>query len=167
LDSYGEKIGELEISLTFWSGLSGYHEKFTKGDKHMGQVMEVLDVSNDQEWSDWDDSDNDHAPGVSRIDSSSSDSDSDSDSDFKPDFLRKDKKSESKLSENGSRGVIDQVKDYKDNVKQLHRKNRGAMQWKGPRTLAWMKHVGDRGKNKVGKLFSHHEREGAGIETEA
>jgi hypothetical protein len=30
-----------------------------------------------------------------------------------------------------------------------------------------MKHVGDRGKNKVGKLFSHHERSGAGIETEA
>jgi hypothetical protein len=167
LDSYGEKIGELEIGLTFWSGLSGYHEKFAKGDKHMGQVMEVLDVSNDQEWSDWDDSDNDHAPGVSRIDDSSSDSDSDSDSDFKPDFLRKDKKSESKLSENGSRGVIDQVKEYKDSAKQLHRKNRGAMQWKGPRTLAWMKHVGDRGKNKVGKLFSHHERDGAGIETEA
>jgi hypothetical protein len=167
LESYGEKIGELEVSLTFWSGLSGYHEKFAKGDKHMGQVMEVLDVSNDQEWSDWDDSDNDHAPGVSRVDDSSSDSDSDSDSDFKPDFLRKDKKSESKLSENGSRGVIDQVKEYKDSAKQLHRKNRGAMQWKGPRTLAWMKHVGDRGKNKVGKLFSHHEREGAGIETEA
>jgi hypothetical protein len=167
LSSCGDKLGEIEITLTFWSGLSGYHEKFAKGDKHMGQVMEVIDVSNDQEWSDWDDdSDGEHThkSGVSPDDDSS---DSDSDSDFVPDFLRKDKKSDSKLSENGSRGVIDQVKDYKDSAKQLHRKNRGAMQWKGPRTLAWMKHVGDRGKNKVGKLFSHHEREGAGIETEA
>jgi hypothetical protein len=169
LPSYGEKVGEIEMTLTFWSGLSGYHEKFTKGDKHMGQVMEVLDVSNDQEWSDWDDSDGggeNHAPGVSPVDDDSSSS-SDSESDFLPDFLQKDKKRDSRLSENGSRGVIDQVKDYKDSAKQLHRKNRGVMQWKGPRTLAWMKHVGDRGKNKVGKLFSHHERSGSGIETEA
>jgi hypothetical protein len=165
LSSYGDKVGEIEISLTFWSGLSGYHEKFAKGDKHMGQVMEVLDVSNDQEWSDWDDSDGDHAPGIAPMDDDSSSDDSDSD--FVPDFLRRDNKSDSKLSENGSRNLIEQVKDYKDNTKQLHRRNRGAMQWKGPRTLAWMKHVGDRGKNKVGKLFSHHERSGAGIETEA
>jgi hypothetical protein len=172
LDSYGDQVGSIEITLTFWSGLSGYHEKFAKGDKHMGQVMEVLDVANDQEWSDWDDSDDPtdeaaHKPGISPEDESS-DSDSDSDkSDFLPDFLQKDKKRESKLSENGSRGVVDQVKDYKDSAKQLHRRNRGAMQWKGPRTLAWMKHVGDRGKAKVGGLFKHHERSGTGIETEA
>lgn len=149
LSSYGDKIGEIELTLTFWSGLSGYHEKFAKGDKHMGQVMEVLDVANDQEWSDWDDSDEAQDTSTSKpgIDSSSktnnedaesSDSESDS-SDFLPDFLQKDKKTSSKLSEDGSRGVVDQVKDYKTNLKQLHRKNRGAMQWKGPRTLAWMK----------------------------
>ncbi|KAF2831902.1 hypothetical protein CC86DRAFT_339940 [Ophiobolus disseminans] len=180
LDSYGDKVGEIELTLTFWSGLSGYHEKFAKGDKHMGQVMEVLDVANDQEWSDWDndsddgDSPHDSAkPGItsnSNNDSNSSDSsdsDADSTSDFLPDFLQKDKKSSSKLSEDGKRGVLDQVKDYKASAKQLHRKNRGAMQWKGPRTLAWMKHVGDRGKAKVGGLFKHHERSGAGVETEA
>jgi hypothetical protein len=170
LPSYGDKVGELEITLTFWSGISGYHEKFSNGDKHMMQVMEVLDVANDQEWSDWDDSDDGPTdtstskPGVSEVDDSSS---SDSDSDFLPDFLQKDKKQDSSLSESGSRGIIEQVKDYKDNAKQLHRKNRGAMQWKGPRTLAWMKHVGDRGKHKVEGLFKHHERTGAGIETEA
>ncbi|KAF1914877.1 hypothetical protein BDU57DRAFT_596721 [Ampelomyces quisqualis] len=172
LSSYGDKIGEIEITLTFWSGLSGCHEKFAKGDKHMTQVMEVLDVANDQEWSDWDD-DKDgpkdgSKPGVSQLDEDSDTSDSDSEgSNFLPDFLQKDKKRDSRLSENGSRGVIDQVKDYKDSAKQLHRKNRGAMQWKGPRTLAWMKHVGDRGKHKVGGLFKHHERTGTGIETEA
>ncbi|KAF2033859.1 meiotically up-regulated gene 190 protein [Setomelanomma holmii] len=176
LPSYGENIGEIEVTLTFWSGLSGYHEKFAKGDKHMGQVMEVLDVANDQEWSDWDDSegpqDTAQKPGIassSHDDNTSSSSDSDSDeSKFLPDFLHKDKKTDSKLSENGSRsGPIDQIRDYKENAKQLHRKNRGAMQWKGPRTLAWMKHVGDRGKSKVEGLFKHHERSGGGIETEA
>jgi hypothetical protein len=170
LETYGDKVGELEITLAFWSGISGYHEKFSNGDKHMMQVMEVLDVSNDQEWSDWSDSEDGPTdksaskPGVSEVDDSS---DSDSDSDFLPDFLQKDKKQGSNLSENGSRGIIEQVKDYKDNAKQLHRKNRGAMQWKGPRTLAWMKHVGERGKHKVGGIFKHHERTGAGIETEA
>jgi hypothetical protein len=62
---------------------------------------------------------------------------------------------------------VDAVRDYKDSSKQLHRRNRGAMQWKGPRTLAWMKHVGERGKSKVGGLFKHHERSGMGVETEA
>jgi hypothetical protein len=172
LPSYGDKVGEIEVTLTFWSGLSGYHEKFAKGDKHMGQVMEVLDVANDQEWSDWDTSSSSSSSGPHdtskppQPDDDDSDS-SDSDSDFIPDFLQKDKKKDSKLSESGSRGVIDQVKDYKDSAKQLHRRNRGVMQWKGPRTLAWMKHVGDRGKHKVEGLFKHHERSGAGIETEA
>lgn len=177
LDNYGEKVGELEITLAFWSGLSGYHEKFSKDDKHLGQVLEVLDVANDQEWSDWDNDDTDEPqdrsssnPGLQSShnnDGASDTSDSDSDSEFLPDFLQKDKKTSSKLSEDGSRGIVDQVKDYKDSAKQLHRRNRGAMQWKGPRTLAWMKHVGDRGKAKVGGLFKHHERSGGGIETEA
>jgi hypothetical protein len=30
-----------------------------------------------------------------------------------------------------------------------------------------MKHVGERGKSKVGGLFKHHERSGMGVETEA
>jgi hypothetical protein len=181
LDSYGEKVGEIEVTLTFWSGLSGYHEKLAKGDKHLAQVMEVLDVCNDQEWSEWDDSDGSEKPGIANnkdtdADSSSSSSSSDVDEDggndddhhkFIPDFLQKDKKRDSKLGEDGKRGAISQMRDYKESAKTLHRKNRGVMQWKGPRTLAWMKHVGDRGKNKVTHLFHHHDRSGAGVETEA
>jgi hypothetical protein len=180
LDSYGEKLGEIEVTLTFWSGLSGYHEKLAKGDKHITNVMEVLDVTNDQEWSDWDDSDGDK-PGINdnkdtESDSSSSDS-SDSEDDgeddsgskkFIPDFLQDGgKRIDSKLSMEGKSGPISKMKDYKENMHQLHRKNRGMMQWKGPRTLAWMKHVGDRGKKKVGNMFHHHERSGGGVETEA
>jgi hypothetical protein len=184
LESYGEKVGEIEMTLTFWSGLSGYHEKFAKGDKSMGQIMEVLDTADDQEWSDWNDSDSDgpqaRLSSSSHSDDSSSsadDNDEDESSHPRPDFLQisksndkdtdKHRDSSSRLSSNGSRGIVDAVRDYKDSSKQLHRRNRGAMQWKGPRTLAWMKHVGERGKSKVGGLFKHHERSGMGVETEA
>lgn len=180
LPSYGDKVGEIEMTFTFWSGLSGYHEKFAKGDRHTTNVMEVLDVANDTEWSDWDDADgNDeqkvkstapHASNSNMEESSDDDSDSGDDSDssnFLPDFLQKDKKKDSKLSEDGKRGIVDQVRDYKESAKPLHRRNRGVMQWKAPRTLAWMKHVGDRGKNKAKGVFKHHEHTGMGIETEA
>ncbi|KAH8731517.1 hypothetical protein GQ44DRAFT_822432 [Phaeosphaeriaceae sp. PMI808] len=168
LPSYGEAVGSIEVSLTFWSGLSGYHEKFAKGDRHVAQVMEVLDVANDQEWSDWDDIDTSQ-PNLSTSSDDSEDSE-DSDGDgkpFLPDFLQKGGKSDERLKENGERGVVDQINEYKTSAKHLHRRNRGAMQWKGPRTLAWVKHVRDRGKNKVKGIFEHHERTGAGIETEA
>jgi len=180
LETYGEKVGEIEVTLTFWSGLSGYHEKLAKGDKHISNVMEVLEVTNDHEWTDWDDSSGSDKPGINDNketdnDSSSSDStDSEDDGDdpdkkkFVPDFLQDGgKRIDSKLSTDGTSGPISKIKDYRESAHALHRKNRGMMQWKGPRTLAWMKHVGDRGKKKVGHMFHHHERDGAGVETEA
>lgn len=174
LPSYGDQVGEIEMTMTFWSGLSGYHNDLAKGDKHLKQVMEVLDVCNDQEWSDWDSySYNGNGPptlqSVTSHDSSSSSSSSDSDSDdedHRPDFLKRHRKTDSKLSEDGKRSTTDSIRDYKQHTKQLHRRNRGVMQWKGPRTLAWMKHVGDRGKHKVHGLFHHHQRNVEGIETE-
>lgn len=177
LDSYGEKVGEIEVTLTMWSGLSGYHEKLAKGDKHLTNVMEVLDTCNDTEWSDWEDSESSDKPGIndskdtedetSDSDDSEDDEDESTSSKFMPNFLQKDKKTDSKLSDDGGRGPISQLKEYNASAKQLHRRNRGVMQWKGPRTLAWMKHVGDRGKRKMGHLFNHHERSGTGVETEA
>ncbi|KAI4928709.1 hypothetical protein J4E85_005327 [Alternaria conjuncta] len=180
LETYGEKVGEIEVTLTFWSGLSGYHEKLAKGDKHISNVMEVLEVTNDHEWTDWDDSEGSDKPGINDNketdnDSSSSDSsDSEDDGDdpekkkFVPDFLQDGgKRIDSKLSTDGTSGPISKMKDYRESAHALHRKHRGMMQWKGPRTLAWMKHVGDRGKKKVGHMFHHHERDGAGVETEA
>lgn len=41
LDSYGEKVGEIELTMTFWSGLSGYHQPLAKKDRNLGQVLEV------------------------------------------------------------------------------------------------------------------------------
>ncbi|KAF2200752.1 hypothetical protein GQ43DRAFT_62172 [Delitschia confertaspora ATCC 74209] len=158
LKEYGEKVGEIEMTLIFWSGLSGYHGGLAKKDSNLGDVMEVLDTcheNDDMEWYDGSGSDTSY--------SSSSSSDSESDSPSKPSFLNS---SKSSLSEDGKRGTIDQIKDYKKNHKQLHRRHRGMMQWKGPRTLAWMKHVAEKGEQKVGGLFKHSERSGAGIETE-
>lgn len=178
LESYGEKVGQIEMTLTFWSGLSGYHGDYAKGDKHLLNVMEVLDVCNNQEYSDWDETNDCGAPNIQSSasdDDSSSSSSSDSEDEKKstiqkvtPDFLQKHRKTDSKLSEDGKRSTLDQIKDYKQHNKELHRKNRGVMQWKGPRTLAWMKHTADRGKNKVKDLVHHKERgAGGGIETEA
>ncbi|CAI6341422.1 unnamed protein product [Periconia digitata] len=203
LDSYGERVGEVELNLTFWSGLSGYHAKLAKKDRHVADVMEVLDVCNDSENIDWDsDSDTGGAsipnqpsksPSASFDDendsssssSSSDDDDSDYDSDtyshsrvssqtsnknssktsLVPSFLKR--SGSSSLDKDGKRGAIDSLREYKSNQKQLHRKNRGAMQWKAPRTLAYVKHLARRGENKVSGAFGHREGGGGGIETEA
>lgn len=116
----------------------------------------MLDACNDNDDMDWDngsDSDN-------NSDSSSSD-----DSDFIPSVLHPG--SNNSLDSDGKRGLRDQITDYKKNAKQLHRRNRGAMQWKGPRTLAYLKHLAERGENKVEGLFKHSEKKFQGIETEA
>jgi hypothetical protein len=157
LSECGEKVGEIELTLTFWSGLSGYHSGLAKKDAHLADVLEVLDTCHDiDEMQDWDDGDSD--------DSSSSSSDSDSDESKVPSFLGG--KSDKEAEHDGKRGAMDQVRDYKKHAKMLHRSNRGLMQWKAPRTLAYMKHIAERGENKVERLFKHGETRGQGIETE-
>lgn len=152
LPECGEKIGEIELTLTFWSGLSDYHSSLAKKDRHLKDVMEVLDTGRD----------NDEAEGDGVL--GDSDSSSSDDSDFLPSFLTR--KTDSDLDSDGKRGTLDQVKDYKQHSKQLHRRNRGLMQWKGPRTLAWVKHLAERGEDKVEGLLKHGDRSGGGIETE-
>ncbi|KAH7132032.1 meiotically up-regulated gene 190 protein [Dendryphion nanum] len=158
LEDNGERVGEIELTLTFWSGLSGYHRGLAKKDHHLGDVMEVLNVCHDNDESgDWNDGDDDD----SRSDASSSDSD---ESSFLPDFIAR--KTDSNLGEDGKRGPVDQLREYKQHSKQLHRRNRGVMQWKAPRTAAWIKHVAEKGQTKVAGVFKHSERGGPGIETE-
>ncbi|KAF2740363.1 hypothetical protein EJ04DRAFT_197132 [Polyplosphaeria fusca] len=157
----GEKVGEIELTLTFWSGLSGYHGGVAKKDRHVRDVTEVLDTAHNNVEADWGDS-----PDAEREPDSDTSSSSDDDaSDFLPSFLSR--KTDSSLDNDGKRGTVDQIKEYKQHSKQLHRKNRGLMQWKGPRTVAWMKHLAERGESKVEGLFKHGERGGQGIETEA
>jgi len=154
LEECGEKVGEIELTLTFWAGLSEYHSGLAKKDRHIRDIMEALDVGHD----------NDEAEGNDSLNDSGYTSSSSDDSNFLPSFLSRG--TDSSLDEDGKRGTVDQIRDYKKHEKQLHRKNRGMMQWKGPRTLAWMKHVAQRGEEKVEGAFRHGDRGGGGIETE-
>lgn len=176
LSECGEKVGEIEVTMTLWSGLSGYHSGLAKKDTNLGDVMEVLDTCNDNDDMDWDDGNEN--PDDTSSSSSSSDDDFDNNDDdtastrsslksslkeLKPSFLSS---KSSNLNEDGKRGPVESMKDYKKHAKQLHRKNKGMMQWKGPRTLAYMKHLAERGEKKVEGVFKHGERGGQGVETE-
>ncbi|KAF2842793.1 hypothetical protein M501DRAFT_28089 [Patellaria atrata CBS 101060] len=167
LENMGEKIGTIELKLRFWSGLSGYHHKLASKDKHIADVMEVLDTANDNDDVDWDVGEGEGDRNDSSSSSDSEDSSDDGrDGELTPTTTRSEaSSSDRELAESGKRGPIDQIKEYKNHRKQLHRRNRGLMQWKGPRTVNWMKEKMDRANQSVTGLFHHHERD-PGIETE-
>ena len=172
----GDSCGEIQVTMKFWRGLSGYHKNYAQKSKNedMKNVMEVLDTVNDEETSD------------TLYDSDSSDSDSDSDSetgerlkvhtnqdssgDEAHGVINKTKKRVSDFlgendSEDGERGARGQVRDYKENHKQMHRQHRGIMQWKAMRSADWVADKVRHKKNQVTSVF-HHSEKGPGIETE-
>lgn len=188
-----QPLGEIEITMKFWRGLSGYHKKYAQKEKNgdVRNVMEVLDTVNDEIQSD------DDADGV-ESDSDSSDSDqtdnendsngkstskklathtnqSDSASEDDDKGTKNPLKQARKLtndimkghndSNDGSRGAIGQVRDYKDHHRQLHRQHRGIMQWRAARTADWALGKARRGKGKVEGVFEHSEKRN-GVETE-
>jgi len=141
--------------MTFWRGLSGYHGHLASKDTNIADVMEALDCAHD----------NNEAEESGLEDGHHSDSSSSSSSSEDEEGAGKIKKRKSSLEADGKRGTVGQIRDYKTHSKQLHRKNRGLMQWKAPRTLQWIHHKIERGEQKVEGLFKHHQRDG-GIETE-
>ncbi|KAK5651666.1 hypothetical protein OQA88_11841 [Cercophora sp. LCS_1] len=206
-----EPLGEVEVCLRFWRGLSGYHKAWANKPRNqeVKGVMEVLDTVNDEKMAEdedsslgsWDsdiDSDSDcdstsdsgdFGPPGNRDsqaeaekrkmlrkagDSSSSESDSEDDT-----GLKKVAKMPSKLKDrasslmdakegsddDGSRGPMDQLRDYKKHRKQMHRKHKGVMQWKATRSLDWMVDKVKEGKGKIGEAMQHGDK-GQGIETE-
>ena len=166
LESYGDQVGEMELTLKFWRGLSGYHSPLADKDQNIADVMEVLDCAedNDENLDTEGAVDDDYREDTSS--SSSSDDDDDPDGlERRKDLFKSNKKEGSDLSNDGQRGVVDSIRDYKTHRKQLHRRNRGLMQWKGPRTVQWMANKVEKGGKRVGGLFSHHERD-TEIETE-
>ncbi|KAG9246427.1 hypothetical protein BJ878DRAFT_496988 [Calycina marina] len=195
-----QPIAEIELTLKFWSGLSGYHKKFAKKSKtaDMRDVMEVLDTVNDKieaEHNDdeafTDDSEDSDSTSTSspagptgkrradkpkKLNSTTNDSDSASSGDERhgstsnPFKIIKNKAQsivdERQASDDGDRGPIAQMKDYKDHKKQLHRQHRGIMQWKGARTAAWAMDKARSAKGQtVAKVFDHGDK-GVGIERE-
>lgn len=176
----GEKaLGEIEVTLKFWNGLSGYHKSHAQSDKNgdMRNVMEVLDTVNDDIQSDSEvDSDSDSDSDSSEQDKSrhlkthTNQNSSGEDSDGGSGIINKVKGRASDLlgendSDDGRRGVRAQMNDYKAHHKHLHKKHRGIMQWKAARTADWALDKVRDGKSKVKSAFEHEEK-GGGIETE-
>ncbi|KAK0667111.1 hypothetical protein QBC41DRAFT_324636 [Cercophora samala] len=221
LEDGEEPLGEVELTVRFWRGLSGYHKhiggKSSTKSTSIRSVLEVLDTVNDEKMIDYyDDS------GSESDSSSDSEPSSESDSDFRVDrgqgslqkrdsneeaekrkMLRKAgrdstteyssedeqhtngnpikpvKKAKTKIKkrasslvdgkdgsdDDGKRGPISQLQDYKRHHKQLHRKHRGVMQWKAARSVEWMADKVKDGKSKVQGLVHHSDKE-QGIETE-
>ncbi|KAE9993385.1 hypothetical protein EG327_005372 [Venturia inaequalis] len=169
LEEYGEKMGEITLTLTLWRGLSGYHDSLARKDSNIADVMEVLDCAHDE--NEIDPSKNGLDGGSTTTSSTSGSSSSSDSSDEEDGEALSTRKAtfrdgaSSDLSTDGKRGPVGQIKDYKTHRKQLHRKNRGLMQWKGPRTVKWAKDKVVHAEQRITGLFGHHERE-SGIETE-
>ncbi|KAI4723049.1 hypothetical protein E4T48_00610 [Aureobasidium sp. EXF-10727] len=45
LDSYGDRVGEINLKLKFCRGLSRYHKRLTKHDKHLSDVFEIVETA--------------------------------------------------------------------------------------------------------------------------
>ncbi|KAK4172841.1 hypothetical protein QBC36DRAFT_68578 [Triangularia setosa] len=221
-----QPLGEVEITVRFWRGLSGYHKHLGGKSGHKStsirSVLEVLDTVNDENMIDfYGRSDSEKGSSSATDTESTSDSDSDSEVDRrgqgtlrkrdsreeaeKRKMLRKAgqdstteyssdedgeqpsivnpikpvKKAKTKIKkrasslvdgkdgsdDDGKRGPISQLQDYKRHHKQLHRKHKGVMQWKAARSVDWMVDKVKDGKSKVQGLMDHSEKE-QGIETE-
>ncbi|KKY29110.1 putative c2 calcium-dependent membrane targeting [Phaeomoniella chlamydospora] len=187
-----QPLGELQFTLKFWRGLSGYHNRLAdKGKQNdLRDVMEALDTVEDTQKHDDSDSDNTSFAGTnddntstnSTSDSELSTPSSDNDTDTTSASRRQPesgssikasvKRHASRLidgnqdtSSDGSRGPLDSARDYKKHRKQLHRQHRGLMQWKTVRSLDWAKTKVGNTKDEVVDKFRHSER-GPGIETE-
>jgi len=220
LDDGEQPIGELELTLKFWRGLSGYHKAYAARSKNLAirEVMECLDTINDEgmdNFSDESDSsaseydtatESEYSPRKDRhsdpndpydnqdteakatrkklrthTNQSDTSQDSEVDSTESGGFSKvkapvaalkdtvskvADKMTGDKdISEDGSRGLRNQVQEYRQGRKQIHRKHRGIMQWQGVRTMDWAGGKAKRAKSKVGDLF-HHGEKGPAVETE-
>jgi hypothetical protein len=176
-DGNGEEpLGEVQITMKFWRGLSGYHKSYAQKSKtqDMKNVMEALDTVNDEQcdddniMSEDDSSDPDTDDETSKKLKSHTNQDSSEGSD--DGLFDKAKKVASSIlgendSEDGERGMRGQVRDYKENRKQLHRQHRGIMQWRAARNAHGAFDKVRQKRNQVASIF-HHSEKNSGIETE-
>lgn len=136
LDRCGEKVGSIQLKVTFWRGLSGYHAKLARKERSLEDVMEVVDTANAQDLAHGMGAGDDvNGSGGGSGGGNDSDSENSSGSDDESvqngDTSPGSHQTKEELStDDGKRGPISQLKDYKHHRKQLHRMNRGLMQWK-------------------------------------
>lgn len=62
------------------------------------------------------------------------------------------------LQDESNRGMRDALRDYRSHAKQTHRRHRGVMQFKGVRTLWWMKHKVGYLQDRVSGKLEHGDR---------
>lgn len=154
-DDLGEQMGTIEVPVKFYRGLGAYHYKLANKSPNLSDVFEVLDTASDNQ-----------EVHLAMSDEGSTDSSDSSDSDEEHrHHHRKNHRSSTDGAEDKGGGPIDQIKDYKVHSKQLHRRHRGLMQWKGVRTANYLKTKVQHGKDHLTDRFKHHERD-PGIETE-
>lgn len=125
----GEQLGTLRVPLKFWRGLSNSHHKLARKSTNLQDVLEVLEIANIKK---------EVSPAMVDQESGSSSSDSSS---SENDLLSPIRKRGSKISamisrkdgdreDDGKRGPLDQLNEYKDHSDEIHRQHRGIMQWK-------------------------------------
>lgn len=155
-DDLGEKMGSIDVPLKLWHGLGGYHQKLASKSPNLQDVLEALATANDNE---------EVRTAMSRDDDADS-SDSDSSADESTTTNSRDENGiEEKSIDNGKRGPLAQLRDYKEHSGELHRQHRGLMQWKGARTAKWMKTKVQHGKEHLRDGLKLSGRD-PGIETE-
>ena len=180
----GEKpLGEIEVTMKLWPGLSGYHQRFSKKGKEqdLKDVTEVLDMANenkeghDDEHGDTDssDSEDDGHDRSGRPQGPDSDAkkleNGNGSKEAKPSGIIDKAKAlveGHKDDKDGRRDPLSELKDYKDHSKELHRRHRGLMQFKAPRTMDWMVTKARHGKGHLEDMVGRGERE-PGVETES
>lgn len=143
IQEFGEKMGTLRVSLKFWHGLSEYHHKLAKKSSNVQDVLEVLEVANKAKETSTAMADEER--GSSSSSNSSSDSDSSEDDDLLEPIRKRGKKlsaavtgkdtdadadADGDCEDDGRRGPLDQLQEYKDHSDEIHRQHRGVMQWK-------------------------------------
>ncbi|KAF2767431.1 hypothetical protein EJ03DRAFT_147874 [Teratosphaeria nubilosa] len=182
MDDMGERVGSVKIKVKFWSGLGGAHTKWAKKDPNVAHVVEVLQCARDDEEGDEtarkrgvleDGMVSDSDVGSESTDESGADENNvqankrpDGDvREANPGSKHADGSAEDEGQDSGRRTIVDSVKDYKRHMKSEHRKNRGLMQWKIPRTAQFAKHKVQRAGERMADMGRHHSRE-PGIETE-
>lgn len=143
-------LGHVRVPLKFWHGISGYHHGLVSKSPNMQEVVEALDTATANREAmdtiDHGDDDQDSSSNSSSSSSSSSEDDGNNENHHhhhlrkvKNVMKAKKQKTAKALKRNGEqgdddddgkRGPIDQFWEYKDHSDQLHRRNRGLMQWK-------------------------------------
>lgn len=140
-------LGHIRIPLKFWHGISRYHYGLVSKNPNMQEVVEALDTAtaNREAMDTIDDGDHDHGSSSSSSSGFSDDEGGNEDHSHHPHWnVKKVMKAKKKKivnglrkhgeegddSDDGKRGPIDQFWEYKDHSDQLHRRNRGVMQWK-------------------------------------